>query len=109
MKKIFLTGGSGFIGRNIREELVNKYFKNKGFEEYFIAQMFEKIKFDMDHKGARVESEAVIAGPTAMPSQPKVRRFILDKPFWVIMKRKDRQHPYFILGVKNTELMEKIK
>lgn len=88
-------------------EFTGKSLANKGFEEYFIAQMFEKIKFDMDHKGARVESEAVIIGPTAMPSQPKVRRFILDKPFWVVLKRRDSQHPYFVLGVKNTELMEK--
>lgn len=90
-------------------ELTGKFLANKGFEDYFIAQMFEKIKFDMDHKGARVESEAVIIGPTAMPSLPKVKRFILDKPFWVVMKRKNSQHPYFVLGVKNTELMEKIK
>ncbi len=90
-------------------ELRGKFLANKDFEGYFIAQMFEKIKFDMDHKGARVESEAVIIGPTAMPSQPKVRRFILDKPFWVVMKRNNSRYPYFILGVKNTELMEKIK
>lgn len=92
-------------------ELTGKSLANKGFEEYFIAQMFEKIKFDMDHKGARVESEAVIAAPTAMPSsqRPKIKRFILDKPFWLVMKRKDSQHPYFVLGVKNTDLMERIK
>jgi len=84
---------------------------NKGFEEYFIASMFENIKFDMDHKGARVENEGVIATPTAMPStqRPKVKRFILDKPFWVVMKRKNSRNPYFVLGVKNTELMEKIR
>ncbi len=89
-------------------ELGGKFLANQGFEEYFIAQMFEKIKFDMDHKGARVESEAVILGPTAMPSQPKVRKFILDKPFWVVMKKKNGGNPYFILGVKSAELMEKI-
>ncbi len=88
-------------------ELMGKSLANQGFEEYFIAQMFEKIKFDMDHKGARVESEGVIIGPTAMPSRPKVRRFILDKPFWVVMKRRDGRQPYFVLGVRNTELMEK--
>ncbi len=93
------------------EELAGKFLANKGFERYFIAKMYEKIKFDMDHKGARVESEAVIAAPTAMPSsqRPKIKRFILDKPFWVVMKRRDSQYPYFTLGVKNTELMEKMK
>jgi len=88
-------------------ELSGKFLANKGFEEYFIARMFEKIKFDLDHKGARVESEAVIVGPTAMPQRPKIRRFILDKPFWVVMKRRGRPYPYFVLGVRNTELMGK--
>lgn len=90
-------------------ELIHKHLANKGFENYFLAQMFENIKFDMDHRGARVENEAVIVGPMAAPQMPKIRKFILDKPFWVVMKRKDSQHPYFLLGVKNTELMEKVK
>jgi hypothetical protein len=92
-------------------ELIRKNLANKGFEKFFIASMFENIKFDMDHKGAKVENEAVIAAPTAMPStqRPKVKRFILNKPFWVVMKRKDSRNPYFVLGVKNTELMEKIR
>jgi len=91
--------------RNYRE-LIGKFLANRSFEEFFIAQMFENIRFDMDHRGARVEIEAVITGPTARPA-PKIRRFILDKPFWVVMKRKNSQHPYFVLGVKNTELMQK--
>ena len=89
-------------------ELMGKFLANKGFEQYFIAQMFEKIKFDMDHKGARVESEAAIA-PAGGMMQPEIKQLVLDKPFWVVMKRKNSQHPYFILGVKNIELMERIK
>ncbi len=90
-------------------ELIKKYLANKGFEKYLIAQMFENIKFDMDEKGARVENEAAIAMvPTALPGkQEKPKNFILDKPYWVAMQRKNSQNPYFILGVKNTELMEK--
>lgn len=91
--------------RNYRE-LIGKFLANRSFEEFFIAQMFENIRFDMDHRGARVEIEAVITAPTAQAT-PKIRRFILDKPFWVVMKRKNSQHPYFVLGVKNTELMQK--
>lgn len=89
-------------------EMIYKYFANKGFEEYYIAKMFENIKFDMDFKGARVENEAVIIAEWgSMSNQDIIRRFILDKPFWVVMKRSDSQNPYFILGVNNTELMEK--
>ncbi|MDZ7798224.1 MAG: hypothetical protein U5L76_01250 [Patescibacteria group bacterium] len=90
-------------------ELIEKYLANKEFEEYYIAQMFENIKFDMDEKGAKVENEGVIAMlPTsAGPSKkPKIKNFILDKPYWVVMKRADSQNPYFILGVNNVELME---
>jgi len=102
MPKLHLDHHRGYV------EFMGKFLANKGFEKYFIAQMFENIKFDMDHKGARVESEAGM--PVAMASEmTKIKRFILDKPFWVVMKRKDSQHPYFVLGVKNTELMEKIK
>jgi len=91
-------------------ELAGKFLANKGFERYFIAKMYEKIKFGMDHKGAKVESEAAIMVKAEMANQiPKVKKFILDKPFWVVMKRKSGQYPYFVLGVKNTEVMEKIK
>ena len=88
-------------------ELINKYLANKGFETYFIAQMFENIKFDMDEKGARVENEAVILMTESIMMEPeKPKNFILDKPYWVVMKRADSQNPYFILGVNNVELME---
>ena len=84
-------------------ELINKYLANKGFEGYFIDKMFENIKFDMDEKGARVENEAVIVTNLSVK---KSKNFILDKPYWVVMKRANSQNPYFILGVNNVELME---
>jgi hypothetical protein len=91
------------------DELIGKFLSNQGFEDYFIAQMFENIKFDMDEKGARVENEAAIGMEFAtaeLSEEPKIKNFILDKPYWVIMKRTDSQNPYFILGVNNVELME---
>jgi len=88
-------------------ELTDKLLANNGFTQYSIFRMYENIKFDMDHRGARVENEAVITSRGAGGKPQITRRFIMDKPFWVVMKRKDSQHPYFLLGVKNTELMEK--
>lgn len=88
------------------EEMIGQALANERFEEYFIAEMLENIKFDMDHKGARVESEALIA-PARAALGLKHKRFILDRPFWVIMKRQDRPRPYFILGVNNPDVMEK--
>ncbi len=91
-------------------ELIGKSLNNKEFKKYFIAQMFENIKFDMDEKGARVENEGVIAMEitssefTTKPPEPK--NFILDKPYWIVMKRTNSENPYFILGINNMELME---
>jgi len=90
------------------QELINKSFANQGFAGYLLSQMFENIKFDMDQKGARVENEAGIFGVTSLPVKPPViRNFILDKPFWVVMKRTSSQNPYFLLGVNNDNLMIK--
>jgi len=88
-------------------ELIGKNLVNKNFEAYFIAKMFENIKFNMDEKGAKVENEAAIMLWKSMAQAEKPKNLILDKPFWVIMKRQNSQNPYFILGVNNTELMEK--
>ena len=93
-------------------ELINQPLANKGFENYVIRQMFENVKFKMDEKGAGVESEAEVSMQDLAINpdyQPKPRHFVLDKPFWVVMKRKNSKQPYFILGVNNTELMDKIK
>jgi hypothetical protein len=90
------------------DEMTGQVLANSNFHGYIIGLMFENIKFDMDHKGARVENEAFIA--LAQGARPvESRRFILDKPFWVVMKRQDRPNPYFILGVSNPELMEKVE
>lgn len=90
-------------------ELIYKNLLNKGFESYQIQKMFENIKFDMDEKGARVENEAVIVLAKSIQfDDEKPRKFILDKPYWVIMKRKDSQNPYFILGINNTNLMSEL-
>jgi len=90
-------------------ELIGKSLINKDFNGYIIAWMFENIKFNMDEKGARVENEAVMMTIGSIEEEykkPKPKKFILDEPYWVVMKRIDSQNPYFILGVNNTEIME---
>jgi hypothetical protein len=70
--------------------------------------MYENIKFDMDEKGAKVENEAVVMFTFgAILDEIKPKNLILDKPYWLIMKRTNSQNPYFLLGVENTELMLK--
>jgi hypothetical protein len=42
----------------------------------------------------------------APPGNDRRKIMMLDKPYWVVMKRFDSTNPYFILGVNNTELMQ---
>lgn len=88
------------------KEMLNKRIKNRKLSGYQIALMQEIIKFDMDEKGARVENEAIIGMITsANPNAYKPKNLILDKPYWILMKRANSHNPYFILGVGDTELM----
>ncbi len=36
----------------------------------------------------------------------KPKNFILNKPYWIIMKRANSLNSYFILGVRNLQLMD---
>ena len=89
--------------------LIGKYLANHGFENYLIASMVENIKFKMDETGAKVESQAIIGSQAELAYIAPIthKNFILDKPYWVVMKRENSQNPYFILGVNNTGFMEK--
>lgn len=93
--------------QNEYTSLIGKQLANSKFKEYFIAKMSEKIKFDMDNKGARVENEAIIVMLKSLSFEKVYKLLILDKPFWVIMKQSNSQNPYFILGINNTGLMVK--
>ncbi len=78
---------------------------NPGFEDYSIAQMFENIRFHLDETGAKVENEGVIdLVATGVPDE-KDRRFVMDKPFWIVMKKANSNMPYFLMQVKNTHFL----
>jgi len=78
---------------------------------YKIGAMFENINFSMDNKWAKVENDAIIdliGKSVEIPTeQYKERYFYLNKDYWIIMKRQDQNIPYFILGIKNWNLMIK--
>ena len=91
------------------DDFVGKNFSNKGFEDYMIASMSERILFSMDEKGAKIENQALMGAPSAIQETgPKPKYLFLDRPFWVMMKRRSSLKPYFILGVNTTDVMMKV-
>ncbi|MES2543806.1 MAG: serpin family protein [Bacteroidota bacterium] len=76
-----------------------------------IANVFQRTAFILDEKGAEIESEGLTTTTTSEEaimdeeSKPKPKNFILDKPFVILLKRKDSKNPYFVCLINNTELM----
>lgn len=79
-----------------------------GNQSYLIETAYQRIAFILDESGAEIESEADFAIATEAEEEetkphPKKMRF--DKPFFMMLKRTDRNMPYFGLWVNNSELM----
>ena len=90
---------------HVFKDLLNKRFDNLKLNKYEIKEFYEKVKFDLGYSGVRLENETAWGMVTGMP--PKInKRLILNKPFWLVMKRKKSKNPYFILGVNNSKVMD---
>jgi len=76
--------------------------KDKIIDGTTIDVAAQSIRFRLDETGAVLKSEAVVSG---IGGAPEVRSFIFDKPFLILLKRKNARNPYFALWVGNTELL----
>jgi hypothetical protein len=67
----------------------------------------QTIRFRLDERGAILKSEAAVAKCAEGPEP--TRQFIFDKPFLILLERKDAAQPYFALWVDNPELLVPFK
>ncbi len=99
----------------------NKINKDKNSEIIKIRKISEDIDFDMNNIGTttRIISKMLVAHP-GMLGGPKDNSYtekveithkwiILDKPYWIIMKKKNSSRPFFIIGINNDKFMTKDK
>ena len=63
-----------------------------------IAQ--QTIQFGMDKSGAELASESVMIFKSAPMA------FHFNRPFLIIMKKRDSAQPFFVMWVDNAELLE---
>ena len=93
-------------------KLIGNIFSTNS-SEYKILQAWQRTAFKLDETGAEVKSEAKITITTLGIEEgedeeiPMPKKMIFDKPFFLMLRRTDAQHPYFCLRVANTELMVK--
>jgi hypothetical protein len=90
------------------DELIGKTilgFKNNIY--YFLVAQ-QMIRFEMNEKGVELESEVEMAAECEeepdFENLPK--KLFYDKPFLIILKEKNAEHPYFLMWVNNAELMQ---
>lgn len=88
-------------------ELQQFFTQNK--EKHLVIEAYQRIGFVLNENGAVVESEARSVvdsiGEESTIKHPK--SMIFNKPFLVIVKRKNQANPYFVMNIANTELLQK--
>ncbi|MDD3151110.1 MAG: hypothetical protein PHV68_09820 [Candidatus Gastranaerophilales bacterium] len=84
-------------------EIANRDIKNINFNNYYISEAIQVIKFKLNEKGVVLESYAGMVGIVSIG-----KRLIFDKPFLFCLKEKNGKYPYFVMWVDNAELMLKI-
>jgi hypothetical protein len=81
-----------------------------GEKSHIIARALQRTALALDESGAEVESEAQIAVDSAMAPDssvpPPSKRLYFDKPFLLMIRKANRNSPYFCAVIKNAELME---
>ena len=78
---------------------------NKELDGLPIIFAKQSIRFRLDERGAVLRSEAGIG----MGGGIAQRHLIFDKPFLILLERKDANNPYFALWVGNAELLQSAK
>jgi hypothetical protein len=92
------------------DELVGKEITSTGpLESMPIVLAVQSVRFRLDEYGAVLKSEAGKVAGCAVEKRKKPRQFIFDKPFLILLERKDAAQPYFALWVDNPELLVPFK
>ncbi len=98
------------IGHDFRQLTgADKRFLNAGFTDQFLASVFEFVDFKMDRFGSSVESGAYFGSDLINGHEHEEdtnpNHFHFDRPFLIVMKKRDAKHPFFVMWVDNAELL----
>jgi hypothetical protein len=75
--------------------------------KFKVLKAWQRTAFHLDEGGAIIESAAAMDAAAMEEEMTTPKKLIFDKPFLILSKRVDAQHPYFCMWVANTELMIK--
>lgn len=76
-----------------------------------IEKAWQRTAFVLNEKGAEIESESEVLltldSVAVEEEKPRPKKMIVNKPFFLMLRRVDSKNPYFGLWAANTELMTK--
>lgn len=84
-------------------QLCDRLFKNPGFEQVWLHQVYQDVSFKMDEAGATVRSTAYGAAFGGGSSKP--RRFLFDRPFLLTLWKKDAKQPYLAVWIASSDVL----
>jgi hypothetical protein len=80
--------------------------------QYRIDVARQQTSFTLNESGAIIKSIAIDSIETkadiALPIKSHPKHMDLNKPFYIIIRKKGRPNPYFVMYVDNAELMAKV-
>lgn len=83
------------------KELLGRALLNEAYRGLDIDVAFQEIEFSLDRSGAKLSSQAAIH----LKGEP--REFYFDRPFLLYVKKRDSEHPFFVMWVDNDELLQR--
>ncbi|HPG59039.1 MAG TPA: hypothetical protein PKW98_14560 [Candidatus Wallbacteria bacterium] len=76
--------------------------KTGKYKKYLIGNAIQKIKFNLNEKGAYLLSYALITYCVG-----ELEKFIIDRPFFIYLKDKEKNAPYFMTYIADDTLLVK--
>ena len=86
-------------------QLCGKEIQNT--DKLYIAQALQTVDFNMNNSGVRLKSEALMDIKTCsinIPVESWGRNFFFNKTFYLFMKEKSKDTPYFAIRVQDMNL-----
>ena len=87
-------------------ELINKKFNTDPLKGYPIFKAEQSIEFKLYNKGVEVKSEMTMeAKDASKPEEQFDGHYDFNKPFYILMRKKGEDQPFFVMYVDNAELL----
>ena len=102
-----------FVKREYNELCDHDFYDLEGEHVYNIQKAIQTVKLELDNKGGKVKSEAVIDVKSTItsvdPKQPVHRYFIYNDTFALFIKEKGKDTPYFAARIDDINKYQDVK